>query len=94
MISRPQKRSARAHARTHAGGRNPGLIGSLEPECDTHGRTYVYAPNISINDGQPQPAHFLLGEPLRLIDANGSSRIVRIVDTVGRAALVEYSTVA
>ncbi len=79
---------------TEGSGRIPGLIGSLEPERDTHGRTYVYAPNISINDGQPQPVYFLLGESLRLIDSNGTSRTVRIVDVVGRAALVEYSAEA
>ena len=68
----------------------PGLFGRLNPIRDTHDRTYLYASNISINEGEQQPVHFMLGEDLRLTDAEGKELIVRIVAIVGRSALVEY----
>ena len=71
-------------------GQIPGVTGRLNPIRDTHDRTYLYASNIAINQGRQQPVHFLLGEELRLTDANGREMFVRIVDIVGRSALVEY----
>ena len=76
-----------------ASGRIPGLAGRLNPKLDTLGRTYLYASNIAINEGRQQPVHFLLGEDLRLTDANGREMLVRIVDITGRSALVEYQLV-
>ena len=73
-----------------ATGQIPGVTGRLNPIRDTHDRTYLYASNIAINQGRQQPVHFLLGEALRLTDANGQAMFVRIVDIVGRSALVEY----
>ena len=68
----------------------PGLTGRLNPIRDTHDRTYLYASNIAISEGRQQPVHFVLGETLRLTDADGREALVRIVDIVGRSALVEY----
>ena len=68
----------------------PGLKGRLNPIRDTHNRTYLYASNIAINEGAQRPVHFIPGEDLRLTDAHGSELIARIVDIVGRSALVEY----
>ena len=68
----------------------PGLTGRLNPIRDTLDRTYLYASNITINKGQQQPVRFVLGEDLRLTDADGKEMLVRIVDIVGRSALVEY----
>lgn len=68
----------------------PGLDGRLNPIRDTLDRTYLYASNIAINGGQPQPAAFRLGEALQLTDAEGREAQVRIVDIVGRSALLEY----
>ena len=76
-----------------ATGHVPGVTGRLNPIRDTHDRTYLYASNIAINQGRQQPVHFLLGEELRLTDANGREMFVRIVDIVGRSALVEYRPV-
>ena len=73
-----------------AAGSLPGLKGSLNPKRDTLDRTYIYASNIAINQGEQQPVHFLPGEDLRLTDADGTEMLVRIVDIVGRSALVEY----
>ena len=53
-------------------------------------RTYLYASNIAVNQGQPQPVHFIPGEDLRLTDADGREVWARIVEIAGRSALVEY----
>ena len=75
---------------SEATGNIPGLKGRLNPKRDTLDRTYLYASNISINEGKQQPVHFIPGEDLRLTDAEGTEFLVRIVDIVGRSALVEY----
>ena len=71
-------------------GHLPTLTGRLNPIRDTIDRTYLYANNIAINHGQPQPVHFAPGEELRLTDANGHKALLRILDVVGRSALIEY----
>lgn len=68
----------------------PGLRGHLNTILDAHERTYLYASNIAINEGQPQPVHFIPGEELRLTDAYGKELMARIVAITGRSALVEY----
>ena len=70
----------------------PGLAGRLNPIRDARDRTYLYASNIAVNQGQAQPVPFLLGEPLRLTDAEGRELQARIVDIAGRSALVEYAS--
>ena len=47
-----------------AAGHLPGLKGRLNPIQDTHDRTYLYASNIVINEGDQQPVYFILGEVL------------------------------
>lgn len=73
-----------------ATGHIPGLSGYLNPIRDTRDRTYLYASNIAINEGQPQPVHFIFGEDLRLTDTHGRELSVRIVAIIGRSALIEY----
>ena len=73
-----------------ATGHLPGLKGRLNPIRDTHDRTYLYASNIAIDEGKQQPVQFIPGEELQLTDAQGTGLRVRIVDIVGRSALVEY----
>ena len=73
-----------------ATGELPGLTGRLNPIRDAHERTYLYASNIAINEGRPQPVHFIPGEDLRLTDAYGKELMARIVAITGRSALVEY----
>ena len=72
----------------------PGLRGRLNPIRDALDRTYLYASNIAVNQGQPQPVHFIPGEDLRLTDADGNERWARIVAVTGRSSLVEYRPVA
>jgi hypothetical protein len=73
-----------------AAGYLPGLSGRLNPKRDTHDRTYLYASNIAVNEGEQQPVSFMPGEDLRLTDADGKELIVRIMTIVGRSALVQY----
>lgn len=76
------------------GGKIPGLKGRLRPIRDTLDRTYLYASNIAINQGMQQPVHFTPGEELRLTDADGAESLIRILDVVGRSALIEFRSVA
>ena len=73
-----------------ATGHVPGLSGRLNPIRDSSDRTHLYASNIAINEGKQQPIHFGFGEDLRLTDADGREQLVRIIDVVGRSALLEY----
>ena len=68
----------------------PGLNGSLNPIRDTLDRTYLYASDITVNEGRQQPVAFVPGEDLRLTDADGTDLLARIIDIVGRSSLVEY----
>ena len=73
-----------------ANGCLPGLKGRLNPFRDPHDRTWLYASNIAINEGEQQPVHFIPGEDLRLTDAEGTTLLARILDIAGRSTLVEY----
>ena len=72
-----------------ATGHLPGLTGSLNPIRDDLDRTVLYASNIAINRGKPQPVQFAPGEELRLTDTDGRELLVRIVAIEERSALVE-----
>ncbi|MCY4653450.1 MAG: putative DNA binding domain-containing protein [Dehalococcoidia bacterium] len=71
----------------------PLVNGRLNPIRDAHERTYLYASNIAIDHGKQQPVHFALGEDIRLTDADGREATVRIVEVMGRSALLEYRPV-
>ena len=71
-------------------GHLPGLRGRLSPILDTSDRTYLYADNIAINEGQQQPVPFRLGKRIRLTDAFGKEMFVTIVDILGRSSLIDY----
>lgn len=72
-------------------GHIPGLKGRVNPRLDDVGRTYLYASNIAINDGQPQPVYFQPGgEELHFVDAFGKGQFVRIVAINGESSLIEY----
>ena len=79
---------------TERTGHIPSLTGRLNSIRDDQDRTYLYASNIAIDGGKPQAVHFILGEDLRLTDADGREAVVRILDIVGQSALVEYRSVS
>ncbi len=68
----------------------PRLNGRINPIRDAHDRTYLYASNLSINDGQQQPVNFIPGETLSFTDANGKELCVRVIEIIGRSSLMEY----
>lgn len=71
-------------------GQIPNLSGRLDPILDTHGRTYLYASNIAINEGQAQPVPFAYEAPIGLTDSNGKHMEVRVIMIVGNSVLMEY----
>jgi len=71
-------------------GNLPGLQGRLNPFRDELDRTFLYAPNIVIEQGRRQPVHFIPGERLQLTDQAGNEAHVKIVEIAGRSALIEY----
>ena len=68
----------------------PGLAGRLNPIRDELDRTYMYTTDIAVNERRREPHSFVPGEDLHLTDAAGTERLVRVLDVVGRSALVEY----
>ncbi len=70
-------------------GHLPELTGRLNPIRDTSDRTYLYADNIAIEQGQQQPVYFRLRRPIQLTDAFGVELSVTIVDIIGRISLLE-----
>ena len=78
----------------NSAGQLPLVSGRLNPILDTLNRTYLYAENIAINQGLQQPVNFAFNEDLLLTDADGREVLVRIIDIVGRSALLQYQAVA
>lgn len=74
----------------NATGNLPDLKGRLNPILDTSDRTYLYADNIAVEDGQQQPVTFRLGKPLKLTDAFGTEKSLTILAIMGRSSLLEY----
>ena len=49
-------------------GRLPGLSRRLNPALDNLDRMYLYATNVTIDEGKQQPVRFKLNPPLRLTE--------------------------
>jgi len=75
-------------------GNLPYISGRLNPILDTLNRTYLYADNISINQGLQQPVHFAFNEELLLTDADGREAVLLVVDIVGQSTLLQYQAIA
>ena len=71
-------------------GHLPGIDGRLNPVLDSLDRTYLHADNVAINDGQTQPVHFALNEPLRLTDSLGASATLWFREMVGASCVFDY----
>ena len=67
-----------------------GIDGRLNPILDNLDRTYLYADNVAINEGQTQPVHFKLNEPLRLTDALGNTATVWFRELRGSSSVFDY----
>ncbi len=67
-----------------------GIDGRLNPILDSLDRTYLYADNIAVNDGQTQPVHFALNEAVRLTDSLGASATLWFREMVGASCVFDY----
>ena len=67
-----------------------GIRGRLNPILDSLDRTYLYADNVAVNDGQTQPVHFALNEPVRLTDSLGASAVLWFREMVGASCVFDY----
>ena len=70
----------------------PGLTGVISPIHDSLNRLYIYTKNIAVQDGQPQPVPFEIGQPLHVEDVDGRERFLTFVSVVGDVFLIEYLT--
>ncbi len=71
-------------------GHLPGIRGLLNPMLDSLDRTYLYADNVAINDGQAQPVQFALNEPVRLTDSLGAGATLWFREAVGAPCVFDY----
>lgn len=75
----------------HSTGYIPGLNGRLNPILDVNHRTYLYANNIAIDGGTPQPATFQVNIPFELEDANGVIVFATVKHIASRVALLQFT---
>ena len=71
-------------------GHLPRIEGRLNPILDTLDRSYLYADNVAVNDGQQQPVRFNLNEPVRLTDSMGTSATLWFREMVGASCVFDY----
>ena len=71
-------------------GHLPGIEGRLCPILDTLDRSYLYADNVAVNDGQQQPVRFNLNEPIRLTDSMGTGATLWFREMVGSSCVFDY----
>jgi hypothetical protein len=69
----------------------PGLEGRLNPKLDEGNRTYLYADNISIENGTKQPAAFRVGQPFQVEDGRGKRFELKVISMIAATALIEYT---
>lgn len=67
-----------------------GLEGRLNPKLDSINRKYLYADNISINDGEIQPVHFEINSPITLEDCNGVIIEAIFLHVQGNTSLIQF----
>jgi hypothetical protein len=69
----------------------PGLDGRLNPKLDSINRMYLYADNISIENGRKQPASFTLNQPFQVEDAQGHRFELRVIAIIAASTLIEFT---
>lgn len=69
----------------------PGLDGRLNPKLDSHNRMYLYADDISIENGQRQPTGFRLNQPFQVEDAQGDRFELRVIAIIAASTLIEFT---
>ena len=74
----------------HRTGHLPGIRGRLNPILDDLDRMYLYADNVAIDGGLPQPVHFKLNDPVRLTDSLGAEATLWFREMVGGSCVFDY----
>jgi hypothetical protein len=69
----------------------PGLRGRLNPILDSSKRSYLYAENVAINGGEPQPVDFTVNTPLQLEDGYGNLFSIAVTSIDAKSAMVSYT---
>ncbi len=71
----------------------PGIEGRLNPILDQSNRTYLYANNISINNGSlQQPIYFQFKENISIVDCSGKTADIRIHRIIQKCTVLDYIT--
>lgn len=68
----------------------PGLDGRLNPILDAGMSKYLYADNIAIDGGKPQPTPFEIDRPFELEDSHGVVMEVTVLSIKGRISIIQY----
>ncbi len=71
-------------------GQLPGMAGRLASVLNRLDRIYLHSTSLTIDGGAPQPVYVRLNRALRLTDRNGVEMFARVIEMVGRSALLEY----
>lgn len=69
----------------------PGLDGRVNPILDSINRTYLYANDISIENGREQPATFTLNKPFQVEDKDRRKFELTVVAIKSRTSLIEFT---
>ncbi|MCY3628952.1 MAG: putative DNA binding domain-containing protein [Bacteroidota bacterium] len=67
-----------------------GVSGRLGLSLDSLDRAYLYAFDIAINQGEPQPVHFALNDPIHLKDTFGVGATLWFREMIGTCCVFDY----
>jgi hypothetical protein len=90
LVIRLESESGRGSVIINSTGYIPGLEGRLNPKLDTYNRMYLYADNISIENGRKQPADFRLNDPFRVEDSQGKKFELTVIAMKASSSLIEF----
>ena len=71
----------------------PGLNGIINPKRDKFDRLFLYADNMTIDEGKNQPVSIQLGNLVKLTDSIGKRLVVAFVEFSDIFKLLEYRTI-
>lgn len=74
----------------HGTGYIDGLSGRLSPIKDSISRFYIYGDNISFDDIDTQPYHFVIGIPFTAEDSMRNRFELSIDGMIGKTAIINY----
>jgi hypothetical protein len=72
----------------------PGLRGELNPILDSSNRTYLYAKNVAIDGGKPQPVDLTTNHPLQVEDSDGNRFSIAVTTISSTGSTISYKKLA